>query len=129
MNLRHTTRFALVAAAAVSFSAIAAGELSSTQLKEQFSNKTIDAVNKATGKPQSTYFSADGKISQKTADGKLKQGTWKVSDKNQQCITWAGEKEVCSTVTAKGDGTYDRMVGDKATVTIQKMRDGNLLDK
>lgn len=129
MNLRHASRLALAATVAVSFSAMAAGELSSAQLKEQFNNKTIDAVNKATGKPQTTYFAADGKISQKTADGKLKQGTWLVNNKNQQCITWAGEKEVCSTVSAKGDGTYDRIVGDKAVITIQKMRDGNLLDK
>ena len=32
-------------------------------------------------------------------------------------------------MSAKGDGTFNRIVGDKATVTIQKMRDGNQLDK
>jgi methionine-rich copper-binding protein CopC len=128
MNLRHTTRIVLAAAAAVSFSAIAAGELTSTQLKDMFTNKTVDAVNIEKGSKQSTFFAADGKLTQKAGD-KMKQGSWRVNDKNQQCITWAGESEVCSSISAKGDGTYDRIVGDKATVTIQKMRDGNLLDK
>lgn len=113
----------------LSFQAGAAESLNAAQLKEMFTNKTIDAVNIEKGSKQSTYFSADGKSIQKTADGKQKQGTWLVNDKGQQCITWAGEKEICSTVSAKGDGTFNRIVGDKATVTIQKMRDGNQLDK
>jgi len=122
-----------VAAAATSLIAVqamAADALTSAQIKEKFSNKTIDAVNHAKGgKSQLTYFSADGKITQKMPDGKMRAGTWRVSDKNQQCITWSGAKEVCSTLQARSDGGLDRIVGDKAVVTIQKMRDGNLLDK
>jgi len=105
-------------------------QLNAAQLKEMFSDKTISAINHAAGdKPQSTYFAPNGTVTQKTPTGSKKQGNWRVTDQGQQCIAWAGEKEVCSTVTARGDGTYQRMVGDKATVTIQKMRAGNLLDE
>jgi len=130
MNFRHTSRLALAATVAISFSAMAAGELTSAEIKDKFSNKTIDAVNHAKGgKSQLTYFSAGGQITQKMPNGKTRSGTWRVSDKNQQCITWSGDKEVCSTLQARSDGGIDRIVGDKAVVTIQKMRDGNLLDK
>ena len=129
----NTSRIALAAIFAtglVSLTATAAEALTAAQLKEMFSDQTISAVNHATGgKAQSTYFSADGKTIQKAADGKKKEGSWRVDGKGQQCITWSGSAEVCSTVVARGDGTYQRMVGDKATVTIQKMRKGNLLDE
>jgi len=125
----HKTILA-VAASLVAIQVGAADALTSAQIKEKFSNKTIDAVNHAKGgKSQLTYFSADGKITQKMPDGKMRAGTWRVSDNNQQCITWSGNKEVCSTLQARSDGGLDRIVNNKAVVTIQKMRDGNLLDK
>ena len=133
MNKHNAPRLALAAALVaglVSLHATAADPLTAAQLKDMFSDKTISAINHAAGdKPQNTYFSADGKTIQKTADGKKKAGTWRVDNKSQQCITWSGSAEVCSTVVARGDGTYQRLVGDKATVTIQKMRQGNLLDE
>ncbi|HCU54281.1 MAG TPA: hypothetical protein DIC36_08405 [Gammaproteobacteria bacterium] len=121
---------AVAAAGLVSMETMAGETLNSKQIKEMFADKTIDAVNHVQGgKSQLTYFSADGKIAQKAPSGEKREGSWRVSDKNQQCITWSGQKEVCSSLQARGDGTYDRIVGDKAVVTIQKMRDGNLLDK
>ncbi len=133
MKKIHSPRIALAAAiitGLVSLHATAAEPLTAAQLKDMFSDKTISAINHAAGdKPQNTYFSADGKTIQKTADGKKKEGSWRVDGKGQQCITWSGSAEVCSTVVARGDGTYQRLVGDKATVTIQKMRKGNLLDE
>jgi hypothetical protein len=131
MNKKITPRIALAAVIAsglVSLNAAAADQLNAAQLKDMFSDKTVSAVT-ADNKPQTTYFSADGKIVQKTPTGEKKQGTWTVDSKGQQCITWSGSAEVCSTVVARGDGTYQRMVGDKAVVTIQKMRQGNLLDQ
>jgi hypothetical protein len=131
MNKKNTARIALAAVLAsglVSLTATAADQLNAAQLKDMFNDKTVSAVT-ADNKPQTTYFSPDGKIIQKTPTGEKKQGTWSVNDKGQQCITWSGAAEVCSTVVARGDGTYQRMVGDKATVTIQKMRQGNLLDE
>lgn len=131
MRKNHAPRIALAAAIVtglVSLSATAADQLNAAQLKDMFSDKTISAIT-ADNKPQTTYFSANGKTIQKTADGKKKQGSWRVDGKGQQCITWSGSAEVCSTVVARGDGTYQRLVGDKATVTIQKMRKGNLLDE
>lgn len=129
----NTARIALAAVIVtglVSLTATAAGPLNAAQLKDMFSDQTVSAVNHAGGdKLQNTYFSADGKAIQKTADGKKKEGSWRVDGKGLQCITWSGSAEVCSTVVARGDGTYQRMVGDKATVTIQKMRKGNLLDE
>ena len=127
----NTARIALAAAIVtglVSLTATAAGPLNAAQLKDMFSDQTVSAIS-AENKPQTTYFSADGKTIQKTADGKKKEGSWRVDGKGLQCITWSGSAEVCSTVVARGDGTYQRMVGDKATVTIQKMRKGNLLDE
>ena len=133
MNTNNTPRLTLavaIVAGFVSLNANAADPLNAAQLKDMFSDKTISAINHAAGdKPQNTYFSADGKTIQKTADGKKKEGSWRVDNKGQQCITWSGSAEVCSTVVARGDGTYQRLVGDKATVTIQKMRKGNLLDE
>ena len=132
MTTNKAPHLALAAAVAalVSLNAAAADPLNAAQLKEMFSDKTISAINHATGgKSQITYFSADGKTIQKAADGKKKEGNWRVDDKGQQCITWSGAAEVCSTIVARGDGTYQRLVGDKATVTIQKMRSGNLLDE
>jgi len=121
---------AALVAGTLSFPAMADQAMTAAQLKEAFSNKTITAVNHNKGnKSQLTYFAADGKVTQKTTEGKLKQGTWRVSEPNQQCIAWEGQKEVCSTVTAKGDGTYQRTIGAKAAVTIQNMRTGNLLNE
>ena len=131
MNKYNAPRLALAAALVaglVSLNATAADPLTAAQLKEMFSDKTVSAIN-AENKPQTTYFSADGKTIQKTASGEKKQGTWRVDSKGLQCITWSGSAEVCSTVVARGDGTFQRLVGDKATVTIQKMRKGNLLDE
>jgi hypothetical protein len=131
MKKNHTSRIALAAAVAsalVALTATAADQLNAAQLKEMFSDKTVSATN-AENKTQTTYFSADGKMIQKAANGEKKQGTWRVDGKGQQCITWSGSAEVCSTVVARGDGTYQRLVGDKATVIIQKMRQGNLLDE
>jgi hypothetical protein len=131
MSKNNTSRFALTATlitGLVSLPAIAADQLNAAQLKEMFSDKTVSGVS-ADNKPMTTYFSADGKLIQKSASGEKKQGSWRVDNKGQQCITWSGSAEVCSTVVARGDGTYQRMVGDKATVTIQKMRQGNLLDE
>lgn len=131
MNKYNAPRLALAAALVaglVSLNATAADPLTAAQLKEMFSDKTVSAIN-AENKPQTTYFSADGKTIQKTASGEKKQGSWRVDGKGLQCITWSGSAEVCSTVVARGDGTFQRLVGDKATVTIQKMRKGNLLDE
>jgi len=131
MKKNHSSRIALAAAMAtalVALNATAADQLNAAQLKEMFSDKTVSATN-AENKPQTTYFSADGKIIQKTPTGEKKQGTWSVNSKGEQCIAWSGAAEICSTVVARGDGTYQRMVGDKAVVTIQKMRQGNLLDE
>lgn len=131
MKKNHSPRIALAAALAtalVALNATAADQLNAAQLKEMFSDKTVSAIN-AENKPQTTYFSADGKMIQKTANGEKKQGTWRVDGKGQQCIAWSGAAEVCSVVVARGDGTYQRLVGDKAVVTIQKMRQGNLLDE
>ena len=131
--MRHTTPFLLISALTAGLLAlpVSAGEaLNAAQLKEMFNNKTITAQNPAAGnKTQLTYFAADGKIVQKTPTGEKKEGTWRLTDNGQQCITWAGQGEVCSTVVSRGDGTYQRMVGEKATVLIQKSRAGNLLDE
>jgi len=133
MQKNHSPRIVLAAAAVaglVSLSASAADRLNAAQLKDMFSDKTVSAINHNDGdKPQATYFSADGKMIQKTASGEKKQGSWRVDGKGQQCITWSGADEICSVVVSRGDGTYQRLVGDKATVTIQKMRKGNLLDE
>jgi len=130
MNKNNIPGIALAAMVAglVSLQANAADALNAAQLKEMFSDKTVSATN-AENKPQITYFSADGKMIQKAASGEKKLGTWRVDGKGLQCITWSGSAEVCSTVVARGDGTYQRLVGDKATVTIQKLRAGNLLDE
>jgi len=127
----NTPRIALAAVIVsgfVSLTATAADPLNAAQLKEMFSDKTVSAIN-AENKQQNTYFSADGKMIQKAASGEKKQGSWRVDGQGRQCITWSGSAEVCSTVVARGDGTYQRLVGDKATVTIQKLRQGNLLDE
>ncbi len=133
MPLPKTPCLLLAAVLTAGLAALDAGAdqpLNAAQLKEMFSGKTISAINHAAGdKPQSTYFAPDGTVTQKTPSGGKQQGSWRVTDQGQQCIAWAGGKEVCSTVSARGDGTYQRMVGDKATVTIQKMRAGNLLDE
>ena len=133
MNTNNAPRITLavaIVAGFVSLNAAAAEPIKAVQLKTMFSDQTVSAINHATGdKLQATYFAADGKALQKAADGKKKEGSWRVDNKDQQCITWSGSAEVCSTVVARGDGTYQRMVGDKATVTIQKMRKGNLLDE
>jgi len=131
MNKNNPPRTALVTAIVsgfVALNAAAAEQLSGAQLKDMFSDKTVSATT-AQNKTQNTYFSADGKMVQKAANGEKKQGVWRVDAKGQQCITWTGSAEVCSTVVARGDGTYQRLVGDKAVVTIQKMRQGNLLDE
>jgi hypothetical protein len=132
MKNNNASRFAYAAiliTGLVSLPATAADQLSAAQLKELFSDKTVTAINHNAGdKQQNTYFSADGKLIQKTATGEKKEGSWRVDNKGQQCITWSGSAEVCSTVVSRGDGTYQRMVGDKAAITIQKMRQGNLLD-
>lgn len=131
MKQNHSLRIALAAAiitGLVSLNATAADPLNAAQLKEMFSDKTISATN-AENKPQTTYFSVDGKTIQKTADGKKKEGIWRVDGKGLQCITWPGSAEVCSTVVARGDGTFERLVDNKVTVTIQKARKGNLLDE
>jgi hypothetical protein len=130
MHLRFKSSWSLAAvtAAVVALPVHADQSLNAAQLKQTFSNKTVSGSSN-NGGALLTYFSADGKLTQKAANGELKQGTWRVTDQGQQCITWAGQKEACSTVVARGDGTYQRFVGDKATVTIHKMRDGNLLNQ
>ena len=131
MQKKYSPRIVLAAAVVtglVALNTTAADQLTAAQLKDMFSDKTVSAIN-AENKPQITYFSADGKMIQKTASGEKKQGSWRVDGKGQQCITWSGSAEVCSVVVSRGDGTYQRLVGDKATVTIQKMRQGNLLDE
>jgi hypothetical protein len=133
MQKKYSPRIVLAAAIVtglVALTTTAADQLTGAQLKDMFSDKTVSAINHNAGdKLQSTYFSADGKMIQKTASGEKKQGSWRVDGKGQQCITWSGADEICSVVVSRGDGTYQRLVGDKATVTIQKMRKGNLLDE
>jgi hypothetical protein len=134
MPRRNTSCLALAAVIATGLAALDASaadqRLNAAQVKEAFSGKTVDAINHAAGnKSQTTYFAPDGKMTQKTASGERKQGTWRVDDQGRHCVTWTGQSEACNVIVSRGDGTYQRLTGDKATVTIQQMRAGDLLDQ
>jgi hypothetical protein len=127
-SIRCIAAAAAMAASLVPLCAISQDQLDADQLKTLFSDKTVVGINHGAGnKLQKTYFSAGGTMIQIATNGETKRGSWRVNDSNQHCVTWAGASEVCAVIVSRGDGTYQRLVGGKAAVTIQKVSAGNTL--
>ena len=124
----NSLRMLAVVAMSSALTCLAADALNAAQLKELYGGgKTFEATGVVSGISFSNYLSPDGRIYQVTKSGEKKKGTWRVNDAGTHCVQWDGEKELCHTVVAQGDGTYKRYAGDKHMVTIHKVMPGDPL--
>ena len=97
-----------------SSSLFAFGNLSAAEVRLLFSGQTVDGEFREGSKkhidpsgvntfyePFVMYFSADGTV-RSLRGGIKKTGKWRVDEKGNHCVQWAGKKEGCAPITKEG---------------------------
>ncbi|ORJ62180.1 hypothetical protein [Geothermobacter hydrogeniphilus] len=107
-----------------------AGILNSDQLRELFSNRTVDSITIARSRSTVSYYNPNGELRQRR-NGKLRVGHWRITKKGRICLQIKGKKEKCRAV-ARQNGQYVKFIikqngQHQPVVRYIAFRDGNLL--
>lgn len=111
--------------------ALMAGErLSSTELQELYSGKTLFVVHHKNG-PTRSFFATDGTWKSLSDDGRERTGKWWIdSDKGLRCVRFDNKNEdYCHYTERNADGTHTLVHkgSGKRLVEIQSTQDGDHL--
>lgn len=108
-----TSLTALVLVAAIAAPATQAGDrLSSAEIKELITDKTVSATHLKKNFDFRIYFSGDG-TAVRLKDGSVKESPYEITTDNEHCVTSViRNKRKCAYIEANGDGTYDRVLSN-----------------
>jgi hypothetical protein len=125
MNLKLIAPFILTCA--FSGDLFADEQVSADAIKRLLTNNTINCKNLQKNITSKIYSRDDGSATRLSSDGKKMQGHWRVTDNGQHCVDW-GEHERCTPVVDQGNGTYQKIEGDKprAEFTVAEGNPNNL---
>ena len=114
----------------VNGSALAGERLSSSELKDFYTDTTIHGVHSKLG-PGKTYFGADGSVHSISESGSERIGKWWIDEaSDKRCIRWNNKsKDFCHYTERNSDGTYALIHGKKGKklVEIASTEKGNKL--
>ena len=144
MKYKHACTIACFCSVLTVFSGslFAFGNLSADEVRALFSGKTVEGEFREGSKknidpsgvntfyePFVMYFSAGGTV-RSIRGGIKKAGKWRVDEKANHCVKWAGKKEGCAPITKEGSvyKKYKSRGGGsriKWVKTFTKFRSGN----
>jgi hypothetical protein len=125
LKLMASSFVALIISGAVS----AAEPMSADAVKRLLTNNTTNCRNLEKNREFINYYRDDGAVVKLTSVGEKQLGKWRVADNGQHCVDWGGEEgECCFPVIDLGNGTYQKMEGDrpKSEFTVTEGNPENL---
>ena len=113
----------------LSFSAIAETKLNAQEVRELFSNKTVNAFHELKKAPVSLFYNQNGKVSGIFANGKFGSTTWSVKETGKICLK-VKAKDLCFDVINDGSSYNKYLVktnGKRVLVfSMETFTKGNL---
>jgi len=89
-----------------SFTAVAETKLNAQEVRDLFSNKTVNAFHELKKVPVSLFYNKNGNVSGVFANGKLGSTTWSVKESGKICLK-VKAKDLCFDVIKNGS-TYNK---------------------